>query len=172
MRILKVSIAAVFLVTVMLAVSSYAADTKIGVFDFQKIMKDSKIGKSAQSKLDKKGKALKAVIERKKTELEKMSAKLEKDRMVMGKEKYVAKRSEIQKKAIDFQELDRKSTGEIRQLQQKLIAEINKEVVEILGKIGKKENYTIIFEKNMSGAMYFNKKIDITSRVVKALNSK
>ena len=80
--------------------------------------------------------------------------------------------SEIKKKAIDFKELDRKSTAEIRQLQQQLIAEINKEVAEIMGKIGKKENYTLIVEKNMSGAAYYDKKIDLTSRVVKALNSK
>ena len=172
MRFFKASLISVFLLTVMLAASSYAADVKIGVFNFQKIMADSKMGKSAKSKLEKKGDTLKTVLERKKNELEKMDAKLEKDRMVMGKEKYVEKRSEIQKKAIDFQELERKSTSEIRQLQQKLIAEINKEVAEIMGKIGKKENYTLIVEKNMSGAAYYDKKIDLTSRVVKALNSK
>jgi len=172
MRIFKVSIVAVFLLTVMLAASSYAADVKIGVFNFQKIMADSKMGKSAKSKLEKKGDTLKTVLERKKNELEKMDTKLEKDRMVMGKDKYTQKKYEIQKKAIDFRELERKSTDEIRKLQQELIAEINKKVVEIISKIGKKENYTIIVESNIAGAAYYDKKIDLTSRVVKALNSK
>jgi outer membrane protein len=172
MRIFKASLIAVLLITVMLAVSSYAADAKIGIFNFDEVMSDSKMGKSAKAKLEKKHKGLKSVLERKKDELEKMDAKLEKDRMVMGKEKYAAKKYEIQKKAIDFRELERKSTDEMRKLRQELIAEINKEVVEIINQIGRKENYTIIVEKNISGAAYFNKQIDLTSRVVKALNSK
>lgn len=172
MRIFKISSIAVFLITVMLVVSSYAANTKIGVFNFDKIMSDSKMGKSAKSKLEKKHKGLKSVLERKKNELEKMDAKLEKDRVVMGKDKYTQKKYEIQKKAIDFKELERKSTDEMRKLRQELVAEINKEVVKIIGQIGKKENYTIIVEKNIAGTAYFNKKIDITNRVVKALNSK
>ena len=101
-----------------------------------------------------------------------MDAKLEKDRMVMGKDKYTQKKYEIQKKAIDFKELERKSTDEMRQLRQELIAEINKEVVKIISQLGKKENYTIIVEKTITGAAYFDKRIDLTSRVVKALNSK
>jgi len=101
-----------------------------------------------------------------------MDAKLEKDRMVMGKDKYEAARFELQKKLIDFKELDKNSTDEMRKLQQQLLGEINKEVVGIIRQIGKKENYTVIFEKTIAGAAYFDGKIDITNRVVKALNSK
>lgn len=172
MRMLKASIITVFFITVLLAASSYAADVKIGVFDFDKVMSDSKMGKSAKSKLENKHKSLTAVLEKKKVELEKMDEKLEKDRLVLGKDKYTEKRYEIQKKAIDFKELERKSTDEMRQLRQELVAQINKEVVTIVGQIGKKENYTIIVEKNIAGAAYFNKNVDLTDQVLKALNSK
>ena len=66
MRFFKASLISVFFITVMLVVSSYAADVKMGVFDFDKVMTDSKIGKSAKSKLEKKHKSLKSVLERKK----------------------------------------------------------------------------------------------------------
>jgi Skp family chaperone for outer membrane proteins len=66
MRFFKASLISVFLLTVILGSFSYAADTKIGVIDIQKIIADSKMGKSAKSKVEKKGNALKAVLERKK----------------------------------------------------------------------------------------------------------
>lgn len=172
MRNLKASIITVLFVMGLLAATSYAADVKIGVFDFEKIMTDSKMGKSAKSKLESKHQSLKSVLEKKKVELENMDGKLEKDRLVLGSDKYNAKKLEIQKKAIDFKDLERKSTDELRQYRQDLVGEINKEVVTIIGQIGKKENYTIIVEKNIAGTAYFNQNIDLTDRVVKALNSK
>ncbi len=172
MRILKTGIISVLFAAFILTTASYAADVKIGVFNFDKIMTDSKMGKEAKTKLENRHQSLKAVLEKKKVELETMDAKLEKDGAVMGKDKYTEKKYEIQKKAIDFKELERKSTDEMMQLRQELVAGINKEVVAILSQIGKKENYTVIFEKNISGTAYFNEQIDLTSRIVKALNSK
>jgi len=172
MRIFKTGLITVFFITGILTLTGYAADSKIGVFDFEQIMKDSKIGKSAQSKLEKKHKSLAAVLEKKKDELERMDTKLEKDRMVMGQDKYTKEKYEIQKKAIDFKELERKSTDEMRQLRQELIAEINKDVIEIIGKIGKKENYLLIMEKTMAGVAYYPKSIDLTDKIIKEMNSK
>lgn len=172
MRIFKTGFIAVIITGILTLTAAYAADSKIGVFNFEKIMTDSKIGKSAQSKLEKKHKSLAATLEKKKNELEKMDAKLEKDRMVMGQDKYAKEKYEIQKKAIDFKELERKSTDEMRQLRQELIAEINKDVIEIIGKIGKKENYMLIIEKTMAGVAYYPKSIDLTDRIIKEMNSK
>lgn len=171
MRILKASIYSVVLITIIFTVSSYAADVKVGVFNFDQIMTDSKLGKAAKTKLEAKHKKLTAVLEKKKAQLEKMDEKLEKDAQVMEKNAYNQKRLEIQKLAIDFKAAERKSTDEIRNLRQELVAEINKKVIGIVIKIGKNENYTMILEKNVAGAAYFDQKIDLTNRVLKALNA-
>ncbi len=65
--------------------------------------------------------------------------------------------------AKDFQEeLQKKEAG--------FIQEIQKDLVEVVNKIAKEEDYTIIFERRISGILYSRKEIDITEKVIKDYN--
>lgn len=171
MRFLKVSLITVMVTLFFFASFSIAADTKVGVFNFEQVMKKSKKGKAAEAKIQKRHKSLKAQLQKKKNELEAMDAKLQKDAAVMGKEKFAEKRYELQKKAIDFQQFERKSTDEIRKMQQQLVTDLNKDIVKVLNKIGKKEKFDIIMEKNMAGVAFYTTKVDLTNIIVKELNN-
>ena len=53
-----------------LITSAYGAGTRIGVIDFQKVLKDSKGGKAAKAEIEKKGKGLENLLKKKGAEIE------------------------------------------------------------------------------------------------------
>ena len=68
-------------------VSAQAADVvKIGVIDFQKILKTSNAGKAAQAEISRQGTKMEADLKKKGSELEELKKKLEREVLVMSKE--------------------------------------------------------------------------------------
>jgi outer membrane protein len=147
-----------------------AESIKIGYVDLQKVLDESSEGKRVKEEMNKD-------IEGKKKELEKMQAELkglqedyqksnkllkpeaqkEKEDLIRGKEK------ELQRSISDFRE-------EVKRKEQAYSDQIIKEIVEVVKKLGEKEKYTIILEKNFSSVVYAAQNIDLTSAVLQEYN--
>ena len=152
---------------------SYGADVaKIGVVDFQRILEVSSAGKSAQTEIKSRGEKMEADLKKKGTELEKLKKRLEREVLVMSKEMREEKEREFRIKVNDFKSLEKKYKEEFKVLNNRLVNHIKKDVFELIEKMGKKEGYLLIVEKNEAGVLYSPTAIDITDKLIPQYNEK
>lgn len=156
--------------TVLLTSQVFAADMKIGVIDFQRVLRESSGGKAAKAEIEKKGKALESSLVKKSKDLEAEKKKLEAEAMVMNAESRETKAREFKIKVMDFQALQKKSADDFKNFEGQVIRGVQKEVFALVESIGKKGNYTLILEK--SAALYNPSGIDITDQLIKMYDKK
>lgn len=155
------------------AASSYGADVaKIGVVDFQKILEKSDAGKVAAAEINKHGKEMEESLKQKGEEIEETKKKLERESLVMSKEMREEKEREIKISIMDFKSLKDKYMADFKQEEAKLVRNIQKEVLEIIEEMGKKEGFLVIFERREGGVLYSPDTIDITDRLIQQYNTK
>ena len=141
---------------------------KIGIINFQKILKSSNAGKKAQAEITKKGKALEKKLAKIRDDIQALKKKIERDALVMSPEKRNEKEREFRIKINDFKESQKKFTNEFKKFEEVIIQKIQKEVFELVEKIGKKEGYLLIIERNF--VVYMPNSLDITEHLIKLYN--
>jgi len=152
---------------------SYGADVaKIGIIDFQRIFETSNTGKSALSEINKKGKKMEDDLKVKEAAIEELQKKVERDALVMSKEMREEKGREITIKINDFKRLNKKYLNELRELENRLVSRIRKDVPGIIEEIGKKEGYLLIIEKREAGVLYYPNAIDLTDKLIQIYNKR
>lgn len=172
MNITKIAFVTMVFSVCLFVASSFGADVaKIGVVNFQTILEKSDAGKMAMAEINKHGKELEANLKKKGKEIEEAKNKLEREALVMSKDMREEKEREIRINTNDLKILQNKYTADLRQLEAKLVRNIQKEVLEIIADIGKKEGFLVIFEKREAGVMYSPDTIDITDRLIQKYNS-
>ena len=145
-----------------------AGAVKIGVIDFQKILQDSKAGQAVQAELQKQGQDMEQQLKTKGDDIDKLSQQLDSDAMVMSRDKREEKQRDLQIKKYDYQSLQQKYQSKLRNLQMKYMQKLQSDVVALTTKIGKREGYLLIIDKN--AAVYNPDSIDITDEVIKEYN--
>jgi outer membrane protein len=148
-----------------------AADVaKIGIANLQKILETSNPGKSAQEEIKKQKDQMEQELKQKGGEIEEVRKQLERESMVMSKEKREEKEREIRIKLNDFKSLQKRYRTELQRLEKKLVNALLKDVSTLVEEIGKKEGYLLII--NNAGVMYSPGSIDITDKLIKELNAR
>ena len=166
--ILAVGVLSFFILT---GASSAADVAKIGVVDFQKILEVSNAGKTAQVEINKQGKQMESDLKDRGAEIEEIEKKIDRESMVMSKEVREEKQREMRIKIGDFKALQQKYMEDFKALENRIIGRIQKEVVELVQEIGKKEGYTLIVERRTGGVVYAPTSIDITDAVIQVYNT-
>jgi outer membrane protein len=147
-----------------------AADVaKIGVANMQRVLETSNQGKSAQEEIKKQKDQMEQGLKQKGGEIEELRKQLERESMVMSKEKREEKEREIRIKLNDFKSLQKRYRTQLQNLEKKLVSALLKEVSTLVEEIGKKEGYLLIV--NNTGVMYSPGSIDMTDRLIKELNA-
>ena len=165
MRIGKWGLIGALVLMMLSAGSVHAADSKIGVVDFQKVLTDSETGKKIQAEMQEKGKGMEAKLMAAGKEIEGLAEQMSREAMVMSKEKREEKQRELEIKKYDFQSLQKKYQMEFRELEGIQIEKIKNEIFKMAAKIGEKEGYLLIIEK--SAVIYYPKSVDITDQLIK-----
>jgi outer membrane protein len=146
-----------------------AADVaKIGVIDFQKILETSAAGKAIQAELKSKNEMMAADLQKKGTEIENISKRLERESMVMSKEMREEKEREQRIKVNDFKSLQKKYRAELQKLQVELMQKLQTDLNAVTAEIGKKEGYLLIMDKR--GVVYAPTSVDLTDKIIQRLN--
>ena len=153
-----------------IAISDAAGAFKIGIIDFQKILTSSSPGKLATEEMNKKGKTMEEDVKAKEAELMELQKKLERESLVMGKDKSEEKQRELRIKVNDFKGLKANYVKAFKKIQAQYFNKIKNEVLDLTIKIGKKEGFSLIMERNEGGIMYLDDAIDITDKVIKQYN--
>jgi len=172
MRIFKIAFVTMILSVCFFGISSYGADVaKIGVVNFQDILEKSDAGKMATAEINKSGKEMEDSLKKKGEEIDAIKGKLEREALVMSKEMREEKEREIRISINDFKTLKNKYMADFKQHEARLVRDIQKEVLEIVEEMGKKEGFLIIFEKREAGVLYSPDTIDITDRLIQRYNT-
>jgi len=177
MRNLKLFLLVHFFIIIAVIMPSYGADvTKIGVVDTQKVLDTSILGNQMTNELNKLYTGFSADLEAKGKEIQKLQEEIEKLSLSKktlsqaNKEKFDKTTRELRIKIYDAEKLKEKYQNDFKKEEIKRLKYTTKIVEEIIAEIGKKEGYLLI--KNTRGTLYSPKKIDITDKVIKLLDSR
>jgi outer membrane protein len=171
MRTIKRDLAISILFFVAPLTAAYAADVaKIGVIDMQRVLETSSAGKAALSEIKQQKQKMESELQRKKEDIEDLRKQLERDAMVLSREKREEKEREGRIKLNDFKTMQKRYVAELKQQEKKHLQRMQKDVTELIQQIGKKEGYLLIVNK--VGVLYSPTSIDITDRLIKEYNTK
>lgn len=147
-----------------------AEELKIGYVDLRLALNESEAGKKAKTELESLIKIKQAAIDEKGKTIDKLKADLEKQASVLSEEARKSKEEEIERQIREYQRLVQDSQAEVKKKESELTNAILKELREVIDKIGKEENYTLILENVEGFILYSKKDIDLTEKVIKTYN--
>jgi outer membrane protein len=149
-------------------VSSGAEEKRIGLIDVQRCLDESQEGQKAVEVLKRKKDDLQKQLDTKEKELLDLRKEFEKQAMMLSMDAQEDKKKTIERKTRELEFLLKDSKEEMRRAQEKEQQRILKELGEVIEKIGSDGNYIIILEKRAGAVLYWNKKFDLTDKVIKA----
>jgi outer membrane protein len=162
----------IWLSVIGLVPAAYSADSvKIGIIDFEKIMQESSAGKMNQKALNTKGTELKNKLEKEKQRLDEVGRSFEKEALVLSDEKKREREREFRNQVEDFKIMQQDYANELKNMEIKMINDMQKAVYDIANELGKKEKYTLIIEKKNAGVIYVPDQVDLTDIVIKKYNA-
>jgi outer membrane protein len=173
-KMLITALAVVITLTLAMGLSAPKAlaepTVKIGVFDLQKAINDSKKGQAAKSRLVSKFDRLKKQLQAQEKEIEKLQKDLERQASMLSAEAKYEKEKQLKRKVRDFQDQYRDATQEMQKEEMEATKPIVEEVLKIARDFGKERGYTIIMEVQKAGIIYAPDALDITEDVIKRLD--
>lgn len=165
LRILAVLLAA----AAMAASSSFAEGLKVAVIDVNKVMNESEVGKSARKKMEDRYEELKKKIDVRNEEARKMKEEMDKQKILLGKEKMKEREEALNAKVAELRQLTQEAEKEMQNRQGELTREVLKIVQGQWEKVVAQEKIDLLLEKS-SVVVYSNPSLDITSKVLDLVN--
>ena len=143
-------------------------DLKVGFVSTERIFRDAAPAKAATAKLEqefsKRDKDLQELAARLKSTAE----KLDKDAPVIGDAERTKRQRELAEMDKDFQRRQREFREDLNQRRNEELAVVLEKANKVIKQLAEAEKYDIVFQE----AVYFSPRIDITDKVLKALNGK
>ncbi|MGB0679279.1 MAG: OmpH family outer membrane protein [Polyangiales bacterium] len=147
------------------------ADLKIAVVDLQRAMSETEDGRRAKSKLQKIFKDRQRSLDKLQVELKQKKETLEKQRKVLSRDALQKRLEAYQKDFVALQtkyvEYQRELAGREAELTKGIMARMQA----ILQRIGQKEGYALIVERNEGGVVWVPGHLDLTDRVIQNYNA-
>ncbi len=141
----------------------------VAVVDMQRVMADSKAANSARSQLESKQKSFQAQVGKTESDLQKKDQELAKQRSLLAADEFKNKLTDFRKKAAEAQKDVQQKRLKLRRAFEMSIVTIQKKVTSIVAQIAKEKGYNLVVPTAQS--LYFDKSLDVTSEVLKRLDS-
>ena len=158
-----------FFLTIFTAVSASAAPS-VGVVNLQQVIDKSSAGLAAKKKMEAKMKELKASLDKEKEDVLAFQKEMQKKAGVWNEETKKEKALELQRKKRDFRVQQDDANLEMRNLQEKHLAPIMKELENIVEEVAKAKGVSVMIPN--TAVLYHDKSVDMTEAVTAALNKK
>lgn len=150
------------------ASSTFAADVKIGVFDFQRVSEETARGQELRAGLEKFGDKKKAEITAKENELKAMEDKYKAEAFSLTAEKRAQMEKDIQKKQLDLQSFRDSAQKEMQIEVNEAQGKFNDQLLTIINSLGKERGYTLVFAKEQ--VAFAADTADMTSELIERFN--
>lgn len=159
----------VFVVLSMLIGSSAAAaELKIGFVNTERVFRDAAPAVRAQKKIEQEFAKRDQDIQKMAEQIRKMQEDLEKNSVTMTESERRNKEREFGEMSKDFQRKQREFREDLNQRRNEELAAVLERANRTIKAIAESEKYDIIFQE----AVYASPRIDITDKVIKALDDK
>jgi outer membrane protein len=163
---------AAFLVTLLLAglalPAAAQADSKIGFVNTQRILREAAPAVRAQKKIEAEFSKRDQEMARMAADLKKLQDELERQGVTMAEGQRRTKEREFGDMNREFQRRQREFREDLNQRRNEELAQVVEQANRVIRQIAEQEKFDIIFQD----AVYASPRIDITDRVIKALDGK
>ncbi len=146
--------------------SAIADDTKIGYVSTERIMRESEPAKAAEVRMESEFSPRKKELQDFAAKIKSMAEKLDKDSSVITESDRLKRQRELTDMDQDFQRKQRAFREDVSQRTNEETAKLIERTNKIIKQIAESEKYDAILQDGV----YFSPRIDITEKVMKALN--
>ena len=157
------------LVMAVFAGTSLAEGLRVAVIDMNKVLNDSAAGQAAKKKMEARYEELKKAIDGKQEEARKIKDEIDKQKVMLGKEKLKEKEDALQAKINELRQMTQEGEQEMQARQAEFTREVLKSVQGKVEMVVKAEKFDLVLEKT-AGVIHFNPSMDISSRVLALVN--
>jgi outer membrane protein len=157
------------MVTAIFAGTSLAEGLRVAVIDMNKILNDSEAGQAAKKKMEARYEELKKAIDGKQEEARKIKDEIDKQKVMLGKEKLKEKEDALQAKINELRQMTQEGEQEMQTRQAEFTREVLKSVEGKIEIVVKAEKLDLVLEKT-AGVIHFNPSMDISPRVLALVN--
>jgi outer membrane protein len=137
----------------------------VAVIDVNKILNDSEAGQAAKKKMEARYEELKKTIDAKQEEARRIKEEIDKQKVMVGKEKLKEKEDALQAKLNELRQLTQEGERDMQTRQGELTREVLKSVEAKVDVVVKADKLDLVFEKS-AGVVHYNESMDITQRVL------
>jgi outer membrane protein len=146
------------------------AQGKIAVIDVDEVLKQSEQGKAMQAMMAQAQAEEKAKLEGLQNEILSLKKQIEDGRLSLAQDRLESLQEEYERKVVDFQRGEKDANRELQRKGEKLLAEVEKQIMPVIARIGKEQGFLVILNKYQSGLLFADESVDITAQVVAAMN--
>ena len=157
--------AAFLLAVLLISNKSFAEEYKIGYVAIQTAVVESAAGKDTMAKFQEDIKAIEDTILKEKASIEKLGEVLLKQSMMLTDSVRREKEKDFLRRQRDYERQVKDSKSEVQLKEAELTNDILQDLIPIIQEYGKKNGFTIIFEKNERNILYASDAIDLTAKV-------
>ncbi len=143
---------------------------KIGYVDLQSVVTQSEHGKREIANLKKDFETKQKKLDQMQEELKKLKEGFDKQAAMLNEEARMKKQAELQQKFGELQQTYMNLQKDVGEKQQQVTSEILAKVKVIVEKIGDRDGYTLILDRNEANVLYFKRHMDVTDEVLATYN--
>ena len=138
----------------------------VAVIDVQRLVLESKTGKQVLERLRNLREQKMAEGETIQQEIRDLQEQIQAGGMSLSEEKVAATEKQIENKMIDLRRFSDDADRMLQQEQEEAFAQIEREIMPIISRVGQEQGYSLIFNKFDSGILYAVDQIDITDLIL------
>lgn len=152
---------------------AHAADAawKVGYVDMQSALNLIDEGKREKDRLKKDFDVKQKKLNDKQEELQKLKEDFDKQRTMLKEDARVKKEAELQGKYVELQKLYMEMQKDLSEREGEVTKGIFAKMKVIIEKIGDRDSYSLILDRNEANVVYYKRHMDITDEVVRQYNS-
>ncbi|TBV80132.1 MAG: OmpH family outer membrane protein [Desulfobulbaceae bacterium] len=161
-----------------LALPAAAANVKIATISVQDVLDKSNVVQAVRGQIEAEVEKHRAALQQKQTELDALFNEIEKKKSVWSEQVKRQRERELQRRYREFEIRNEDAQIAVRQVEQKLMDPILRELDLIIAELGKNNNYDLILEvttkglRSRTGLLYANEALDISNKVLRELNQR
>jgi outer membrane protein len=145
--------------------TSLAQGGRVAVIDINKILNESDEGMAAKRKMEARYTEIKKSVDAKQEEARKLKEEIDKQKVMLGKEKLKEKEDALQAKLNELRQMTQKGEEEMQAQQGEMTREVFRKVKVQVDAVVKAQNIALVLEKS-AGVIYFDEPLDITQQVL------
>jgi outer membrane protein len=152
--------------------SVYAQQLKIGVFNMQQIMQESKVVQGYRATIEKEIGTKKSQLAQKQEWIRSIEEKMRKDDKTISPRDRRVLSNKLDTETRDLRRMKEEAEIEFQRMDRELTDRTMGEVAGIINNLAKTEGYALIFERSSAGIAYMEGTFDITAKIITLYDAK